>query len=141
MAAASHGDPAQGEARTLEQLLSQTLRRVSPADAWSPNVNVYQSGHRLEVCVDLAGVRRDQLDVRVEPGRLSIRGHREPPDPTEQEGAVRIVAMEIDSGPFCRTVQLPSTVALNEVTSSYDNGLLWIVLPLKTAAGGARYAG
>lgn len=107
--------------------------RFSAAEAWAPAVNVYQLKGRLEICVDLAGIERDAIDVRVEPGRVSIRGVRPAPDPPayQDETPLRILSMEIDYGPFCRTITIPDHVDLNRVESAYREGMLWITLPLK----------
>ena len=124
----------------------------SITDSWSPAVNVYQLPDRVEVCVDLAGVDKSAVDVRVEPGRLSIRGHRPPPEPreltdrveivqrkrsrhTDDEAPdptppVRVLAMEIDNGPFGRVLPIPEDTDLSRVESRYTDGLLWVILPL-----------
>ena len=110
-----------------------------PAQSWSPQVNLYQMEDRLEVCVDLAGVDRQRIHVEVKTGRLLIRGVRQAPEPEHQpDETMRIVAMEIDHGPFCRAVNLPSDVALDHVESDYREGFLWIHLPLRkrSRAGG-----
>lgn len=103
-----------------------------PVDTWSPPINLYRLERRLEVCVDLAGVDRKTIDVTVEPGQLIIRGMRHAPEPPhgEREG-MRILAMEIDHGRFCRTIDLPNLVDLPRVESEYKLGLLWIRLPLR----------
>jgi HSP20 family protein len=115
----------------MQQLVSQAFGRFCPAEAWSPNVNVYQLPGRLVVCADLAGVSRDQLEVRIEPGRLEIRGDRPAPEPAAGQPPQRILTMEIDDGQFRRIIRIPETVALDEVTSSYHDGMLWVVLPIR----------
>ena len=132
MASQRSSDPLAAQLNTaMQQLLSQTFGRYCPDQTWSPSVNIYQLAGRLEICVDLAGVDRDNLAVRVEPGRLEIRGQRQPPDPPDHgEGPMRILSMEIDYGEFCRQIRLPNNVDLNAVESRYTEGLLWIVLPL-----------
>ncbi|MEM1354671.1 MAG: Hsp20/alpha crystallin family protein [Planctomycetota bacterium] len=102
---------------------------VSADLAWTPQINFYQSANTLRVCVDLAGVPREQIGVSVEPGRLVITGVRLVPEPEDTE-AHRIRVMEIDHGRFERVVSLPEQVDLDQVTSHYLDGLLWISLPL-----------
>ena len=123
----------QNYALVVGHTLYQSFRRFSPTEAWSPAINVYQAPDRLEVAVDLAGIDREQIDVRMEPGRLSIRGVRQAPEPPRREGEapMRIVAMEIDYGPFSRTLQIPENVDLPRTTSQYRDGILWITLPLR----------
>lgn len=104
----------------------------TPVDSWSPSINVYRMERRIELCVDLAGVEPATIDLRVEPGKLVLRGVRHAPEPPRrQDERVRIVSMEIDHGPFCRTIGMPELVDLSRVESQYANGLLWIRLPLR----------
>jgi len=103
----------------------------SPNDSWSPAVNVYRLKDRIEVCMDLSGVDKREVDVRVQPGQLTIKGIRHAPDPLQEgDESLRILSMEIDHGPFCRTVPLPETVNLDQVTSRYQEGMLWVTLPM-----------
>ena len=103
-----------------------------PVDSWTPLVNLYQLDDRIEVCVDLAGVDPKKIDVQIEPGRLIISGERGTPEPPREDGeTIRIVAMEIDHGQFCRTVALPDVVDIRRAESEYKSGLLWVRLPLR----------
>ena len=107
--------------------------RGRSVEAWAPAVNVYQLPGRLQVCVELAGVEPDQIDVRVEPGLLRITGARPAPDPRPEEragGPMRILDMEIDAGMFQREVRLPADVDLSRVESRYEQGLLHVTLPM-----------
>jgi len=104
-------------------------------DSWQPAMNCYQVGGAIEICLDLAGIDKEAIDVRIEPGRLSICGRREPPQPpTDAKSAkaqsLRILDMEIDHGHFRRDVPLPRSIDLRNVTSQYRDGLLWVRLPL-----------
>jgi HSP20 family protein len=77
-------------------------------------------------------VERSQIDLTVEPQRVVVRGERELPEPSHAEGrAVRLLAMEIDYGPFEREIALPAEVELKDVHAEQRNGLLWISLPIK----------
>jgi HSP20 family protein len=102
------------------------------AHAWEPAINAYRCERCIRICVDLAGVDRSQIDLSVEPRRLVIRGTRELPEPTEDEGcALKWLAMEIDYGLFIREVPLPAEVEIEQAHAEQRNGLLWISLPLK----------
>jgi HSP20 family protein len=102
------------------------------AHAWEPAINAYRCEESIRICVDLAGVDRALIDLIVEPRRLVIRGTRELPEPTGDEGcALQLLAMEIDYGPFIREVPLPADVEIEQAHAEQRNGLLWISLPLK----------
>jgi HSP20 family molecular chaperone IbpA len=99
---------------------------------WEPAINAYRCKKCIRICVDLAGVEQSQIDLTVEPQRVLIRGSRELPEPSRDEGrAVRLLAMEIDYGPFERAVLLPVEVEIKEAHAEQRNGLLWISLPIK----------
>jgi HSP20 family protein len=99
---------------------------------WEPAINAYRCEKCIRICVDLAGVERSQIDLIVEPQRVLIRGERELPEPSHDEGrAVRLLAMEIDYGPFEREVILPVEVEIDQARAEQRNGLLWISMPIK----------
>ncbi len=115
----------------MQQMVSGQFDRLHAVGGWCPSVNVYRLERRIEVCVELAGMDREAIDVRVEPGRLTIRGVRPAPEPPRRDEAMRILAMEIDHGPFVRVIVLPPEVDLSHVESSYDQGMLRVRLPLR----------
>jgi HSP20 family protein len=104
------------------------LWRATP-HTWRPAINAFRCQKAVSICVDLAGIDKSLIDLRVEPRRLTVRGSREAPEPTDQ--AVQMLALEIDYGPFEREVELPAEVDVEKVRAEQENGLLWIYLPLK----------
>jgi HSP20 family protein len=111
------------------QMTRLQLTPVGPY-RWRPAINAFQCDKGLRICVDLAGVDRSQVDLIVEPQRLLIRGTREAPEPTDDEGrAVQMIAFEIDYGPFERIVELPFPVVVKKARAEQRNGFLWIDLP------------
>ena len=122
----------------VEHAVYRSFSQFAQTEAWSPAVNVYQTAGHVLVCVDLAGIERDKIDVRIEPGRLTISGVRNAPEPgkdvlptTPAPAQMKILNMEIDYGAFCRQVPVPTQVDLDRVSSAYRGGILWITLPLR----------
>ncbi len=122
----------------VEHAAYRSFSEFTQTQAWTPAVNVYQVGNLLHVCLDLAGIDRDKIDVRIEPGRLTVSGVRQAPEPgTEKQGQppgpgpMKILTMEIDYGAFRRVIQVPQGVDLDAVRSEYRQGVLWITMPLK----------
>ena len=100
--------------------------------AWRPALNAFRCEHGVRIYVDLAGVDRSQIDLEIDGRRLLIRGERETPEPSDDEGrAVQLIAMEIDYGPFLREVQLPDDIDIEQIHAEQRNGMLWISLPKK----------
>src|SRR5438874_592793 len=107
---------------------SVQLWRATP-HTWRPAINAFRCEMAVSICVDLAGIDKSMIDLRVEPRRITLRGSREAPEPTDQ--AVQMLALEIDYGPFERRVELPAEVDAKQARAEQENGLLWIYLPLK----------
>ena len=59
----------------------------TPSETWTPNVNLYETARVYLVCVDLAGVDKEKIDVEVADQRLKLRGTRAVP--TCDEDALR----------------------------------------------------
>jgi HSP20 family protein len=105
------------------------------AEIWSPAVNAYRCEQGFAICVDLAGVPKETIQVEVEKRKVRLHGKRETPEPKDKRNeAVQILAMEIDSGSFVREISLPADVDPGCVRAEYKEGLLWIYLPFRCAA-------
>jgi HSP20 family protein len=106
------------------------------ADAWQPAINAYLCNDELVVCLDLAGVSRDDVTIQVDERRLVIRGHRLSPEQFLRESQSKcrqILAMEIEHGPFSRVLNLPIDIDPDQVRAEHRQGLLWIQLPIRKA--------
>lgn len=100
--------------------------RFSPPDAWQPATNLYETEERYVVCMDLAGVKRDEINVEARQGVLVICGQRESPRPQSRS---KVHLMEIDHGSFRRTITIPSSVNIDNIRARYVDGYLWVELP------------
>ena len=93
---------------------------------WSPPCNIYDGGDCLRVLVEIAGMRRDGIEVQVEEHRLLISGSRAEPDPAEH---CNYQQMEIDFGEFALEAPLAVPVDAEAAQAWYHDGFLHIVLP------------
>jgi len=101
-----------------------------PGATWQPALNVYAHPDRLEVCLDLAGVHRQELTVRAESRRLIVRGRRALPDSgTLRTTGSRILIMEIPDGDFERILEFSTEIDPDTVVARQEHGWLWISLP------------
>ena len=107
-------------------------RRYYPGDIWSPAVNLYEDEDHYHIVADLSGLKSETIDIHVEGATLVISGQRGTPRPTEVGGVLQVHLMEIDHGAFCRTLDIPESVDVDQIPNAmYRNGLLWIELPKK----------
>jgi HSP20 family protein len=98
--------------------------------AWVPAVDIYARGADIVIRCELAGVSKDDVDVSLSDGTLSIWGERTD-DPSAGEG-VSFYVRERRYGPFRRSIDLPRTIDRDRISARFVDGLLEI-----TIAGGA----
>ena len=115
----------------VDQVLGPGFHSYCPGDAWTPQINLYESCTHYCVVVDLAGVDASKIDIRVEDRVLVLAGFRPSPNFPEPVGDVQLHHMEIDHGRFCRSLELPADVDAETVEAFYRGGMLWIHLPKK----------
>ena len=93
---------------------------------WIPNTDVYVTEGVLVIKVELAGMRREDLELTVEGNRLMISGHR----PDGSRGTkCKFLVMEINFGPFECVIEIPPGYELTEARAAYQNGFLRIDVP------------
>ena len=93
---------------------------------WVPNTDVYVTEGGLVIKVELAGMRKEDLELSVEGNRLKISGHR--PDGCRAPKCTFLV-MEINYGAFESVIELPSGYDLSQAKAAYQNGFLRIDIP------------
>lgn len=108
----------------LRELLDSAYRlAASPGGpgAWSPTLDIYQDVEHVTVKVELAGMKKEDFEIALEDGALTISGKRE-------AGSREGFRNERFSGSFSRTVALPAPVKSDGVQASYEDGILTVVL-------------
>jgi HSP20 family protein len=96
------------------------------AESWTPVVDVYEDKENFVVQAELPGLKRENIEVSLHDGTLTLSGVRnaEPrPEGAEVYRAERYV------GRFQRALVLPTTVASDKVKAGYTDGVLTVTLP------------
>jgi len=101
-------------------------RETTGRAQWMPNTDVYVTDEGLVIKVELAGVRREDLNITIEGHRLRISGER--PDGC-RAAKFNFLAMEINYGPFENVLEIPAAYDLIQAKASYLNGFLRIDVP------------
>lgn len=96
-------------------------------EVWHPPTDVYEIGDVIRVFVEVAGTRRDDLEVSMVGNQLTVRGNRR----RLVSGHGTVHRLEMYYGDFETTVTLPAQVDESTVEASYDNGVLIITLPIQ----------
>src|SRR5881396_2867814 len=93
---------------------------------WVPNTDVYATDGGLVIKVELAGMRKEDLELAVEGNRLKISGQR--PDGCRAPKCTFLV-MEINYGAFESIIEVPAGYDLSQAEASYQNGFLRVDVP------------
>jgi HSP20 family protein len=94
-----------------------------------PPVDIYETDDGLTVIADLPGVQKDQIDIRVENGRLTIEG-RQPSQSVVRDA----LASEFRLMNFYRQFVLSDEVDQDRISADLKHGVLTISLPKAEAA-------
>ena len=94
---------------------------------WIPNTDVYLTSGHLVIKVELAGMRREDLELAVEGNRLLIRGQR--PDGCRGSAKCKFLVMEINYGSFECVIEIPAGYDLAASKAAYQNGFLRVDVP------------
>src|SRR6266498_1231042 len=98
----------------------------SATSHWVPNTDVYVTEDSLVIKVELAGMRKEDLELTVEGSQLTITGHR--PDGCRAPKC-KFLVMEINYGSFQSVIELPPGYDLSLAKAAYQNGFLRIDVP------------
>lgn len=93
---------------------------------WSPAMDILESKDEYIIRAELAGFKKDDLNVELKDGTLTVSGERkreELPEGLQYRSAERV------NGKFVRSVILPKTVNEENIQATYEDGVLEIHVP------------
>ncbi len=126
------------ELQDIERRLGAVLNVNQPAQevkSFTPAVNekIDEKGYHLEI--DLPGVKKENIEISVNDGVLTISGERKLEKKEEKENYTRI---ESFFGRFERSFKLPADADLDNIEAKYEDGVLKIFIPKKQKPEGKK---
>jgi HSP20 family protein len=94
-------------------------------------VDVYEDAEKLVLKLEVPGIRREDLDIRVEGRTLTVKGERKFESQEKEENFHRI---ERRYGSFMRSFTLPSSVNTEKVEATSADGVVSISFAKKAEA-------
>ena len=91
-----------------------------------PSVDINESNNAFMISADLPGVKKSDIEVKVEENTLILIANRHIDNSDTNE---KFHYNERRSGTFSRSFKLPKTVKEEKITAKLDNGVLSIVIP------------
>jgi HSP20 family protein len=92
---------------------------------WSPALDLYESGDNMVAVIELSGMRKEDIDISLHDGTLTISGERK----RESNNGETAQRTERYVGTFRRSIALPTRVDASKVSATYQDGILKVVLP------------
>jgi HSP20 family protein len=109
----------------------QEHRRRTHATAWVPTTDIFAEGDDLVIRCELAGVHREDIDIELTGDTLTISGERR----SELSEEVHFYTRERSFGHFRRSMNLPEGIDDDDISASFEDGMLQV-----TVRGGAAAA-
>jgi len=110
----------------LDRMADDMWRRFG---ATSMAMDVTRKEDSVEICMDLPGVRPEDIDVSVERNMLTVRAER-----GMQNGQGEPITQERAVGTMVREVMLGDTLDTDHIDARYEHGVLTIKIPRRPNA-------
>ena len=126
------------ELQDIERRIGAVLninKPVQKPQSFTPAVNekVDENGYYLEI--DLPGVEKEDIEISVNEGILTISGERKLERKEEKENYTRI---ESFFGRFERSFKLPADADSDNIEAKYENGVLKLFIPKRPKPEGKK---
>ncbi len=112
--------------RLFEAPLAELAQSSQLLSGWTPALDVSEDKDNVYIRVELPGMRKEDIDLSLHNGSLSISGERKG---EEQFKDAEVYRSERFLGRFQRTVTLPTQVAADKIKAQYQDGILNVTLP------------
>jgi HSP20 family protein len=96
-----------------------------------PAMDVFEDRDCLTVRVEVAGMKKEDINISLHDATLTISGERKPNAAYESAETHRA---ERFAGRFQRSLSLPATVESEKCKATYQDGILLVVLPKREEA-------
>lgn len=93
-------------------------------------MDLFKAGDHYVLHADLPGVDPGSIDVSIDNGTLTLRAQRSAPS----EEGVQWIASERFAGSFMRQLSLGEGIDAEQISATYENGVLSVTLPVAEKA-------
>ena len=104
-----------------------SVEREFESELFRPKVDIKELDNHFEITAELAGVKKDDLEVHLEDGVLSIKATVNTESTDEQDG--KVIRRERHSGNYFRSFNVGKYITESDINAKFENGLLTIDVP------------
>ncbi len=106
-------------------------QELMTATDWAPAVDISETPQAYLIKAELAGVKREDIKVKVEHGQLRLSGERRFDKEDKDDKQHRV---ERFYGSFSRSFSLPEDADEAQISAGYKDGVLTLTLPKRSEA-------
>jgi HSP20 family protein len=130
----AHKNPFRGFVDTMSEMARmreyfeagrEEQQRRTHATAWVPTTDIFARGSDLVIRCELAGVRREDIDITLSGGVLTISGERRS-ELDEEE--IHFYTRERSFGHFRRSMNLPEGINASDISADFQDGMLQVAV-------------
>jgi len=128
--------------RTMNSVLDSALSplgSIGESTASAPAVDLYEKDGTYRVECAVPGLKKEDIDIEIADNRLTISAKREE-EKSEGDQNSRYFYRELRRGSFQRTIAFPEEIAAEQVSASYENGILALSVPTTKPAKAKKVA-
>ncbi|MBA3909599.1 MAG: Hsp20/alpha crystallin family protein [Rhodobacter sp.] len=96
-----------------------------------PPVDLVERNGGYELQAELPGMTRDQVEIRLSDGMMTIKGEKSAERVEDKED---YFLRERSYGSFQRSFRVPASVDVDKIEAKFENGVLKVTLPKSAAA-------
>jgi HSP20 family protein len=112
--------------RLFDSSFGDLTRSTEFFNDWVPALDLYETKDELVVRLEVPGMRKEEIEISLNEGTLTMSGERHQEQKEETGEAHRT---ERYYGRFQRSVVLPKPVKADRVKATYKDGVLTVELP------------
>jgi len=96
-----------------------------PSRIFVPNADIYETSNELQVVLEMPGIEKNNVDIRVEDGVLQVQGRLD----LSKYSGLQPLYTEYNVGHYARSFQLSSKIDQSKIAAEMKNGVLSLSLP------------
>ena len=120
----------------FNELFGPASRLFSGLDLSVPRVNVVEDEKAYCVTADLPGVPKENVELSIDEGILTIKAHTESETKEEKEG--QVIRHERHEGKYLRRLSLGNNASAKNIDAKLQDGVLTIHIPKLEATTPSR---
>jgi HSP20 family protein len=94
---------------------------IARGSDWAPSMNISETPKAYVIAAELPGVKKEDVQVSLESGILTIAGERK-----QESRDEKLHRIESSYGSFLRRVAMPEDARTEEVEATYKDGMLTV---------------